>query len=254
MKELVSHWSVQTKGTKKKLQRLIGKLNWCARVIHGGRSFIRNLINLTIRLKQPHHRVWMSAKAKADIQWWVVALDLFHGTTQFNCDAPLPSHEFSTDACLTGGGAHYLTEWFHVNWQEDFPEFVGAHINVLELKSVEIAAELWGERWRGSHILLRSDNSATVSAVNKGTSRSCEMLQMAKSLFWLSVKHGFKLSAVHIPGILNVLSDHLSRLNEYDAAIKANDWLTGGLNFDVECCGRMSYGTYCCLQEYWGQM
>ena len=46
VKELISSWSQKQKVSKKELQHLVGKLNWCARVVFGGRSFMRNLINL----------------------------------------------------------------------------------------------------------------------------------------------------------------------------------------------------------------
>jgi hypothetical protein len=42
-----------------------------------------------------------------------------------------PSFEFSSDACLSGGGAHFLDDWFYVNWRVDGPLYAQAHINVL---------------------------------------------------------------------------------------------------------------------------
>ena len=65
---------------------------------------------------------------------------------------------------------------------------------------------------------MRSDNSATVAAINNGTSRSPDLLCFIQKMFWLSVKFGFKLSANFIPGRLNVLSDRLSRLHDIVAA------------------------------------
>ena len=167
MKELINSWSSKSKVSKKELQQLVGKLNWCARVFFGGRSFMRNLFNLISKLKQSHHRVRLTKAAKSDISWWVVGLDCFHGTTGFLCDSPLPSYEFATDACLVGGGGHFGDHWFYVNWASDFPEMSAAHINVLELETVLIASELWAPSWENQCILIRSDNMDTVSAINK---------------------------------------------------------------------------------------
>jgi hypothetical protein len=141
-RNLLNVWVAKNKATKRDLQRLVGKLNWCSRVVYGGRTFLRNLIHLMSKLKSPHHHVRLTKLAKQDLYWWVKALDLFHGTTPFGCDRPLPSHVFATDTCVIGGGGHYGSDWFHVNWGIDLPEVQSKHINVLELETVLIAAEL----------------------------------------------------------------------------------------------------------------
>jgi hypothetical protein len=146
---------------------------------------MRNLIDLISKLKKSHHHIRLTPAARADLEWWDKGLDLFHGTTGFNCDVPLPSYEFSTDSCLVGGGAHFRDKWFYVNWATDMPEMENCHINVLELEVINLAAELWGDQWRGKHILVRS---ATVSAINKGSVRNPSMLAIIQQIFWLSVK------------------------------------------------------------------
>jgi hypothetical protein len=89
---------------------------------------------------------------KEDIRWWVKGLEVFHGFTKFDSDIPLPSHVFSTDACLEGGGGHYLSDWFFVDWVKDVPEAKDCHINVLELLTVKIAVERWGVCWGGGGV------------------------------------------------------------------------------------------------------
>ena len=158
------------------LQKLIGQLNWCTRVVKGGRTFMRNLINLMLRLREQHHRVRISLVAKSDLIWWERGLSIFHGTTPFICDIALPSYQFSTDACLVGGGAVFQSDWFYVSWINDLPECADLHINVLELLCVLLAAVFWGEKWRGLHIRVSSDNTAVVTAISNGTSRSGPLL------------------------------------------------------------------------------
>ena len=70
----------------------------------------------------------------------------------------------------------------------------------------------WGHLWSGAHILVRSNNAATVASINKGTSRSGEMLKIVEKLFWISVKFNFLLTAKFIPGVENVLADRISWL------------------------------------------
>jgi hypothetical protein len=252
-KELIASWSLKTKVSKKDLQHLVGKLNWCARVVFGGRSFMRNLINLIAKLKKSHHRIRLSKPAKDDISWWVTGLEYFHGTTGFLCDSPLPSYEFATDSCLVGGGGHFGNQWFYVNWAIDMPEVSSSHINVLELETVLLAAELWGPLWRNRCILVRSDNMATVSAVNKGSSRSVEMLGIIQRIFWLSVKFGFRLKAAFIPGKCNILSDLISRLHSSASAQVLESFLS--IDSDpIECVGHMTEQSFLFLQESWEMM
>jgi hypothetical protein len=98
--------------------------------------------------------------------------------------------------------------------------------------------------------VVRSDNASTVAGINKGTSRSVDMLGIIQKLFWLSVKFGFKLSAVHLPGRLNILSDRISRLHETACANEAKYYLTDAE--DLEVSGHMTYQSYVWLQGCWG--
>jgi hypothetical protein len=132
-KVLLATWVSKEKVTKKSLQSLVGKLNWASRVVLGGRTFLRNLINLLSKACLSHHYIWLSSAAKHDIRWWVRALDLFHGFAPFPDDVPLPTHEFACDACEEGGGPHFQSDWFYTSWKMDHPTFYGKHINVLNI-------------------------------------------------------------------------------------------------------------------------
>jgi hypothetical protein len=90
---------------------------------------------------------------------------------------------------------------------------------------------------------------ATVSALNKGTSRGVELLGIIQKLFWLSVKYSFKLTALFLPGTLNVLSDRLSRMNDPVCAYQAQNMLTNEL--DLEVSGHMSHETFIWLLQGW---
>jgi hypothetical protein len=181
-------------------------------------------------------------------------LDVFHGFTKFTCDGLVPSSEFSTDSCLKGAGGYYQGKWFYISWLVDLPEFASCHINVLELKTVEVAAELWAKSWEGKHIRVYSDNSTTVACINKGTSRTPELLLILKKLFWMSVKFNFRLTAAFIPGKQNILSDRLSRLDEIVCANEAHVLLQGGDLAEIECEGTMSYAAFLHLQDCWATL
>jgi hypothetical protein len=251
VKELVAKWITKKKATKRELQCIVGRLNWCSRVVRGGRTFLRNLINLIGRVSQPHHYVRIGAPAHADLLWWNTGLTLFHGSSPFLNDLPVPGAVFSTDACLEGGAGHFMGDWFFVDWVRDFASDFECNINVLELMCVLVAVQRWGHLWSGQHIMVRSDNCSTVASINNTTSRSSEMLVIVKELFWLSVKYNFLLSASFIPGKLNILSDRISRLEDISCAREAYQMLKSSEGELIACNGHMSYDTFVSLQDVW---
>jgi hypothetical protein len=99
------------------------------------------------------------------------------------------------------------------------------------------------------HILVRSDNMSAVSAINKGTSCSIELLGLIQELFWLSVKYSFKLTASFLPGRC-VLSDAISQLHVAESSVAAQKLLSNDKT--LESSGHLSYATYVWLQEQWG--
>jgi hypothetical protein len=178
----------------------------------------------------------------------------FHGNSPFVNDIPLPSFAFASDACLSGGAAHFDDDWFYTSWKWDHPEVLGSHINIFELKTVLESAKRWGPRWAGLHIQVRSDNTATVAAINKGTSRSEDLLSFVHELFWLSVKFNFKLSARHISGQCNVLADRLSRLDSVSEAHDARLILTNFTQDIVSCKSHMTPISFIYLQDCWNHV
>ena len=64
----------------------------------------------------------------------------------------------STDACMTGDG-HSA----QVLWGRDLST---AHINYLELMAVSLALRHFHDIIAGCHVLVRTDNTATVYYVN----------------------------------------------------------------------------------------
>lgn len=237
----LSHWSTKKKATKAELQSLIGKLNWAARVVKGGRTFLRRLIDIMITLKKKSHRIRLNANARADITWWVNFMEVFNGTVHFICDTPVPSTMFSSDACSNGGAAVFDNDWFYANWQVDYPNVYEQHINIKELYSVLLAARRWASAWQDKHLVVYTDSMVTMYMLNKGSSKNVFAMQCLRELFWISAVHNFHLSARHISGVDNIDSDFISRLDEH------LDW------FCVNMCdclnmNHMSVGTFLYLQ------
>ncbi|KAI2645082.1 ORF V: Enzymatic polyprotein [Labeo rohita] len=86
------------------------------------------------------------------------------------------------------------------------------HINCLELLAVRLALGRLKRLLHGKHVLVHTDNTATVAYINhQGGLRSRCMWQLARHLLLWSQKHLRSLWAIHIPGVLNRAADELSR-------------------------------------------
>lgn len=89
-------------------------------------------------------------------------------------------------------------------------------INEKEILAVVIEAHRWAHFWCNKRVIIYSDNSVTVSSINKASSKYATIMKSLWSfciLFWLSGLFNFHLSANFIPGILNTVADSLSSLH-----------------------------------------
>ncbi len=124
--------------------------------------------------------------------------------------AGVPRHTVvTTDASSTGWGATCNGQAASGLWTG--PRLLW-HINCLELWSVHLALRQFRPLLLGKHVLVRTDNTAAVSYINRlGGIRSHRMSQLARHLLLWSHTQFKSLRAVHIPGQLNRAADALSR-------------------------------------------
>ncbi len=114
-----------------------------------------------------------------------------------------------TDASAKGWGATFNGHAVSGVWTGPQLHW---HINCLELLAVHLALNRLKRRLRGEHVLVRTDNTATVAYINRqGGLHSRRMSQLARHLLLWSRKHLRSLRAIHIPGLLNRTADELSR-------------------------------------------
>ena len=97
---------------------------------------------------------------------------------------------------------------------------------------------------------MRTDNVTAMSALNKGTSRCKDLMPIVREIFWLSIKYDFVISSFFVPGVLNVLADRVSRLDDPMHAVEASELLDVNL-FDGSCCNHMSNDSFNFLQGLW---
>jgi 5-keto 4-deoxyuronate isomerase len=82
---------------------------------------------------------------------------------------------------------------------------------LLELVPVVLALSVWAQLLQNKRILLRIDNSALVSIINKRTSKNKQIMKLIRPLVLLTMQYNIQLTALHIEGLHNEISDALSR-------------------------------------------
>ncbi len=126
-------------------------------------------------------------------------------------DRPCPRKSVPAYCChnSTGWGATYNGQAASGLWTG--PRLLW-HINCLELWVVHLALRQFRPLLLGKHVLVRTDNTAAVSYINRlGGIRSHCMSQLARHLLLWSHTQFKSLHAVHIPGQLNRAAYAFSR-------------------------------------------
>ena len=92
----------------------MGLLHQAAKAIPAGRSFVRRLIDLSMRRPEMHHVLRLSAEAKADLWWWSLFLEHWNGSG-FSASIPArPTFWVQSDASGSWGCAAVTgSRWFN---------------------------------------------------------------------------------------------------------------------------------------------
>lgn len=218
----------QTKITKRGLQSIIGKLNYCTQVIYGGRFFLRRLINLTNTLAQPWHRTRVTRSMRADINWWLSFGLLW-------CSKPLPmvrqssrpggNVSVSIDACGKAAGAFFMGDSSYTEFTEMHDSAPDMCINFKEVLALLPAVQKWAPYWQNKHVNIYSDNICAVRILNKGSTKDENIMEALRQIFWYSVIFNFKFTCHYYPGVRNQLADAVSRLHEQWGILRYNELL-----------------------------
>ncbi len=202
----------RTRATKRQLQSLAGKLNFAAKVVRGGRTFLRRILNCIMRLRRPHHKAKITAAAKADIQWWNSFLRGFNGVASFVDDVNIVP--ILTDACNVGGGGFCHGDFVYFTWEADMPAVNPLPINYKETVSAAHAVTRWAPHFPNRALYVYTDNQCAASIINKCASKSDVVMTVLREMFWTVAKANCTVKALYMPGEKHVLADTVSRLNE----------------------------------------
>ncbi len=195
----------------RQLQVLAGKLNWASAVVRGGRAYLRRVLDAMRPLRVAHHKIRIPEDMRDDLRWWDEFLVVFNGVRWFRPTSHWPN--VYVDASLRGGGMAWQGDWAFIDWSSETPALAEAHINIKEIMVITMAVRRWAPFWRNASVTIHTDNMTAKAAVNKGTVRCKSAMAFVREIFWWATLFGFKIKAVHIPGVRNTLADAISRLH-----------------------------------------
>lgn len=199
--------------TRKQLESLIGKLCYIADCIRSARLFISRLLERLRSVKHARHHINLNSDVKKDILWFLKFMEYYNGVSVIPESLwSQPDQIIATDACLEGiGGLCYQVESVQVFKCKIPSLWQGCHISVLELLAVFVALQLWSEFCVNKRLLIKSDNSSTVSLLNSGKCRDLKMLSLARNIWLICAKSNIQLKSCHISSEENREADLLSR-------------------------------------------
>ena len=208
--------------------KVIGKVVSALPGMEFGRLHYRNVERDKIYALSANQRDYdalmqLSPAAKQELRWWCD--NVGHGYRRIQHASY--SHSFQVDASdCSGWGIACTTDeslQSHGFWSQEQRSF---HINLRELYVVFICLTVFCKEMSDTHIRFEIDNTTAVSYVNgMDGCKSAACDEVAKKIWDWCIERGLWLSAVHIPGTMNVKADALSRRRYSD-----HEWM---LNNDM---------------------
>ena len=190
------------------LEKLLGFLSFCARVIPLGRPFLRNLFNL---LRKFSHRPAMSrsrlsSPAKRDLQWWTILLPLWSRVRLIQPSRPRV-HLYTDASGSKGIGGWWSSSAFSARIPRRYRQKL---IDWKEAYAVLFAFAKWSTLWHGHTVVVHCDNSAIVSAISSRSIRG-HAIDPLQLLFLASATQDIELISEWISSQANWIADALSR-------------------------------------------
>ena len=207
-------WQSVSVCTKRQLLSIIGKLSFAAKVVRSGRTFLRRLIDLSKTVKYLHYKIKLNKSARADFNWWLACIKSHNGVNIFPTEwTESNSTVVYTDASDMAAGVVVNSEWSVYPFQGVNSKWLDSPIHVRELLAVCIAVSTFHQVLSNKKVIFMIDNMAICYAVNAGTIKCPESMNLIRSLYYMLCKYNIDCKAQYIRTDDNVLADSLSRLD-----------------------------------------
>lgn len=124
LKGLVWDFLDKTSCTNLQLLGLLGHMNFAARVVPPGRSFMSRIFWAAFSVKELFHRVSLSEDCRADLCMWSHLLERWNGVSLFLDSAPTDAGHLGLYTDVSGSlgfGAFFQGQWFYPAWCDHLP-------------------------------------------------------------------------------------------------------------------------------------
>lgn len=226
IRQVCDQWAEAEEMSVKDLQKVVGLLNFACFVIEPGRVFLKRMIQLMKRweARNKHDRRSdktdrrISAVVREDLRWWRDCIHRWNGKSFFYDPSWTIDEEMElyTDACLAGMGARWGKKWFEARWTSKQLEAAQRKSRMsmpfLEFTALVAAALTWGRAWTKKRITFRCDSEGVVNAIRLKSTSDPLMCELLRELTLCAIECNFAFQCVHVPGVLNVCADELSRV------------------------------------------
>ncbi|XP_077113160.1 uncharacterized protein LOC143768361 [Ranitomeya variabilis] len=169
------------KVTLVQMQSLLGSLNFACKVMPMGRIFSRRLILATKGVKQPHHRIRITAQLRSDLIIWQRFLFSYNGKTCFQedeCDSDILGLRFGP-VDTVGFSVRFRDQTCSDTWPESWVARAWTQNSVLlELLPLAAAMELWGQFLRNKRVRLQLKSDKAIHALNFLSSSSLPVIKV----------------------------------------------------------------------------
>ena len=175
-----------------------------------------------MKLKQ-HHHVKISTEARNDLKIWEKFLK--HPTaicqpfSEFAVGGPqLEQTSFHTDASLNaklGCGGWCESEWFMIQWNEEFIHDCEPSIAYLESYALTVGVLLWAKNFRNRYIVVNCDNQSVVQMINNTTSICVNCMVLICVIVKETLVQNVRIFARYVNTKDNDIADALSRLDKH---------------------------------------
>ena len=211
-RDSIKHFLRRKKITLREPRSLIGLLNFTCSVIVPSQTFLRRLINLTVGVKRPRYFIRLNWETKSDLKLSLTFLESYNGKSFFldyNWLSSAKLHLYTDAAGSLGYGTVLGSHWLYGQWPSNW---LGHNIIVLEMFPIVVSLSIWASELANKCVLFHTDNLGLVDVINKKTTKDNKLIVLLRELVLQCLKHNILFRAVHVPGVLNVKADALSRL------------------------------------------
>lgn len=194
--------------SKRQLARIAGQAVSMTKAIVPAKLLLQNTYRMISSLQAWDDKVQLTGAVTRDLEWWLSAVDNWNGRTISQTTVQI---QCLTDASTTGWGS-YISEDQKASglWE---PCISAKSSNFRELMTVGMTLLSFHDTLCGKVVQILSDNVTTVACINNLYTPSQELGQLMTDIWIMAHKLGVTLVAKHLAGRLNVLADHLSRVN-----------------------------------------